>query len=296
MLSLAQSADYLFCLEWTSSDTGPKVLQHKKIKFKNSQKFYKNFLDNVLRNLKRSSINTSSSITLSIDINNVIISSFNHDPNIELNEYIDWYEKEILNPYFIENFDNYFYPLNNTDNTIMVICINKKIKNNIKISCEKHNFNLTHLTIDLFSAGSAINIYKEKNIKNYLLWKIGKNNQHYGLYYEGDAIKHFIKIKKTKKIDCIQSIGDKSKKVELINFFEKILFENKVKISSIDNIFLYQSKTGFELLKNLSKTRKITIMDIGSKVLNKKSSNKKDIQFNLLGFNENCNSLRGIDV
>jgi len=295
LLSLAQSSDYLFCLEWTSSDTGPKVLQYRKVKYKNPESYYHNFLDNVLKNLDISSLNTSNSISLSIDISNIIISSFNYDSHIGLNDYVKWYKEEILNPYLIENFDYYFYPLNNIDNTVMVIAINKKTKNNIKTSCAKHKLNLTNLNIDLFSAAAAINIYKKKNIQNYFLWKIGKNNYHYGLYYEGNEMKHFIKVRKTKKIDCIQSIGDNIKKNELVELFENILFKNKINATFIDKIFLYQSKTGFGLMKKILKNKKIVVMDIGSKFINKKSNNK-DIQFSLLGFNENCNSLRGIDV
>ena len=43
----------------------------------------------------------------------------------------------------------------------------------------------------------------------------------------------------------------------------------------------------------LKKNKKIKIMDIGSKFLNK---NKKNINYSLIGFNENGNSLKGIDV
>ena len=295
MLSFAQSAEHLFFLEWTPSDTGPKVLQYKKIKNNNSRTLYKNFLDDILKNINKNSLNTSNSVTLSIDINNILITSFNYDSNIKLEEYVEWYKNKILNPYILDNFDIYFYPLNNKENSIMVICINNEIKNNIIKSCEKHQYDLMHLTLDLFSASSAINIYKKKNIKNYLLWKIDKNNFHYGLYYENNNLKHFIKIKKTNKIECIQSIGDQNFKEDLIKMYDKILFKNKVEATYIDKIFIYQSKTSFELLKKISKNNKISIMDIGSKFLNKQS-NKKGLQFNLLGFNENCNSIRGIDV
>lgn len=295
MLSLAQSGNHVFCLEWTPSDTGPQILQNKKIKFNHTKSPFKNFLDYTFKNISKNSLNTSDSITVSLDINNVLVTSFNFDSNIEINEYVNWYKHKILNPYIVQNFDIYFYPLNNDENSIMVICINKKIKINIIESCEKHKFNLNHLTIDIFSAASAINMYKKKNIKNYLLWKINKNNYHYGLYYENNDLKHFIKIKKTNKIECVESIGDKSIKKELLQCFESILFKNKIKKTSIDKIFVYQSKISCELLKKISKINKITIMDVGLKVF-KKKSNKKDIQYNLLGFNENCNSLRGIDV
>ena len=291
MLSLAQSSNCLFCLEWTSSDTGPKVLKYKKIKVNASQESYRNFLDDILINFKKSSMNSSSSISLSIDINNILLTSFNYDPSINLEDYIKWYQDNILNPYILKNFDIYYYPLNNVENSIMVICINKKIKANIFASCKKHNYDLVHLTLDVFSAGIAVKNYRKKNIKNYIMWKIDKNNYHYGLYYELDNLKHFIKIRKTNKIECIQSIGDKILKTNLMNMFESALLKNKLEAHFVDKIFLYQSKTSFELLKILSKENKIHIMDIGSKLLN-----KKDSHYSLLGYNENINSLRGIDV
>jgi len=295
LLSLAQSGNHLFCLEWTPSDTGPKILQSKKIRFNHTKSPFKNFLDYTFKNINKNSLNTSDSITISIDIDSVLVTSFNYDSNVDINEYIDWYKHEILNPYLLDNFDIYFYPLNNDENSVLVICINKKIKKNIIESCEKHKFDLNHLTIDVFSASSAINIYKKKNVKKYLLWKVNKNNYHYGLYYENNDLKHIIKIKKSNKIECIESIGDKKIEKDLIQLFESVLFKNKVNKTYIDKIFVYQTKTSSELIKKISTINKIVIMDIGSKVF-KKKSNKKGIQFNLLGFNENSNSLRGIDV
>tara|TARA_B110000438_G_scaffold300716_1_gene353770 strand:+ start:255 stop:1130 length:876 start_codon:yes stop_codon:yes gene_type:complete len=291
LLSLAQSANYLFCLEWTSSDTGPKVLQYKKIKFNTSQESYKNFLDTCLINFKKSSINQSNSISLSIDIDNLFLTSFNYDLNIDIVDYTKWYETNILNPYIVKNFDIYYYPLNNKENSMMVVCINKTLKANIIASCKKHKYELVHLTSDIFSAGIAARVYRKNNIKNYLIWKIGKNNYHYGLLYENDDLKHFIKIRKKNKIECIQSIGDKFLKIELIKMFESAISGEKLEVDFVDKIFLYQSKTNFELLKFLALENKIHIMDIGSKLLGKKNPH-----YSLLGYNENINSLRGIDV
>jgi hypothetical protein len=291
LLSLAQSADYLFCLEWTPSDTGPKVLQYKKIKFNPSQKSYKNFLDASLIDFKKSSINPSNSMSLSIDIDNVLLTSFNYDLNIDLEDYTKWYEDNVLNPHIVNNFDIYYYPLNNKENSMMVVCINKKLKANIIASCKKHKYDLVHLTFDIFSAGIAAKVYRKENVRNYLIWKIGKNNYHYGLFYENDDLKHFIKVKKRNKIECIQSIGDNFLKIKLIKMFESAILGKKLEANFLDKIFLYQSKTNFELLKFLASKNKIHIMDIGSKLLGKKTPH-----YSLLGYNENINSLRGIDV
>ena len=73
------------------------------------------------------------------------------------------------------------------------------------------------------------------------------------------------------------------------------------KIKSLDydfynQIYVYQTKNNYDLLKKISMidSNKITVMDIGSKFLNKNLKNK--ISYNLLSFNENGNSLEGIDV
>ena len=111
------------------------------------------------------------------------------------------------------------------------------------------------------------------------------------MFYENDDLKHFIKIRKRNKIECIQSIGDNFLKIKLIKMFESAILGKKLEASFLDKIFLYQSKTNLELLKLLASKNKIHIMDIGSKLLGKKTPH-----YNLLGYNENINSLRGIDV
>ena len=58
---------------------------------------------------------------------------------------------------------------------------------------------------------------------------------------------------------------------------------------------MYQTKSNSSQIKKISELnkRKIKIMNIGKYFLNKKMSK---INYDLLSFNENSNSLRGIDV
>jgi len=122
---------------------------------------------------------------------------------------------------------------------------------------------------------------------------------HYLLYYEKEVLKCYLKLRCGKKIECIQSIGEKLLKNNLISLVDSFLNNNiKPNTNFYDKIYLYQSKSNFELLEKIYNQNKdnIVIMDIGSKFLNKEKVSRKKNYYHLLGYNENGNSLRGIDV
>ena len=181
----------------------------------------------------------------------------------------------------------------------MVIYISKDLKNNILNSCAKYNYELRHLSIDIFSANHAIHIYNSSSNDRHILWKIGKRNVHYLLYYERDVLKCYLKLKCGKKIECIQSIGEKSLRNDLISLINSFFNDNiEINANFYDKIYLYQSKSNFELLEKIYNQNKnnIIIMDIGSKFLNREKVSRKNNNYHLLGYNENGNSLKGIDV
>ena len=99
-------------------------------------------------------------------------------------------------------------------------------------------------------------------------------------------------------MEIISSIGDEKTKNKLIKIFNSILYKRKSKniLSGIDKIFIYQTKSNFDQINNIIaiNSKKIRIMDIGSSFLNRKNISK--INYSLLSYNENGNSLRGIDV
>ena len=97
-----------------------------------------------------------------------------------------------------ENFDIYYYPLEDTkENIVMVIYINKEVKQNILDSCLEHNCNLLHLTLDIFSANDSSKIFGSNSLNSYIIWKIMKNNYHYITYYKKGSLNHLIKVKKS---------------------------------------------------------------------------------------------------
>ena len=105
MLSLAQSSDNVFCVEWIPSESGPKVLQYKKIKACFNYTTYQNFLDSILSDFPISSFNESKALSLSLDINNIGLTSFKYDDKISFENYTQWYEKRVLGSYIINNYD-----------------------------------------------------------------------------------------------------------------------------------------------------------------------------------------------
>ena len=297
MLSISQASNCLSCVEWLPSESGPSVVQYKKIGFQD--KSFIDFLENVLNKLDNKIHEaTNKNLTLSLDSNNVSISSFKYDKSISLKEKIDWYENVFLGPYVLKNYDIYYYSLESISAEVLVIYLDKQIKKNILESCEKHGFRLKHLSIDIFSANSSLNMYNVPN-DNYILWKIGKNKNHSILFFKDKNFSNYINFNLFKNIEILQSIGTEQYTEKLVSIIEHIVSYKKIKSLDYDfynQIYVYQTKNNYDLLKEISMidSNKITVMDIGSKFLNKNLKNK--ISYNLLSFNENGNSLEGIDV
>ena len=50
MLSLSQTSNSLFCVKWIPTESGPKVINYKKLSY--SSQSYKNFLDYVFNDFE----------------------------------------------------------------------------------------------------------------------------------------------------------------------------------------------------------------------------------------------------
>ena len=295
MLSIAQNASNLFCIEWIPTELGPQAVKYKKVQLSSDSQF-KNFLDDVLVHFKSESDNSPKTLTLSLDIENVAITSFYCDPEIPVDEYISWYEKRILGEYIVQNYDIYYYPLGLVENLVMVFYISKTKRQNILKSCNKNSYQILHLTLDIFSANYASKIYGSSKCKNYIIWKISNNNYHYLINIQNGELKHYMKFKKTTKIECIQFVGEQNFQSKLEKLCHSLLFKSRGNIDIVDKVFLYQTKSESTLIKKLvNKNKKIVLMDIKNNLLDKKS-NHKNANYSLLCYNENGNSLRGIDV
>ena len=294
MLSLSQNSDNFYFIEWVPSEKGPQVIEYKKIKSLAFQNKFKNFLDDIFKKKNKYSFNESSTLALSLDIDNIGITSIPYEKHIPLNQYVDWYIKKYLGKFINDEFDLYFYEVYDSTE-ILVIYINKEIKKNILSSCQKYEIDLMHLSVDFFSANiMATQVFGANKHKDYIVWKIGRNNIHYLSYYKDNQFAHYIKIKSLKKIECILSVGNNTFKNILLDISENILINNKYNQES--KIFIYQNKASKNKISDIIKLNKnkIILMDIGIKFLDKK--NNKSPHFNLLSFNENGNSLRKIDV
>ncbi|MBI65260.1 MAG: hypothetical protein CMG64_03085 [Candidatus Marinimicrobia bacterium] len=290
MLSIAQSSNYFHFVEWSPSESGPKVLKFKKIKH-NVDYFNKNLLNDLISDFNPVSKEESNSLTYSIDSNYVGLSSFAVDPKINLSEYISWYEKNMLNNYFLDTFDLFYYPINDTN--VMVISINKKIKNNLVKSSIDLGYKMMNFTVDIFSANQMVTqMYCENKIQNYLLWKIDKNNHHYFLYIKNNKFQNLIKVRYSNKIvDYLVNVGVNENEKILRNIESVLKGEN----GSTDKIFLYQTKIDTKDISNiLNKNLDNLVLMDPSSFISMKGANKNKFKF--LAYNENGISLRGVDV
>ena len=284
MLSISQSSNFFHCLEWVPSESGVEVVNFNKISIDNPLSS-KDSIREILDKFNPITKSESNSISISLDINNVQISSINVDPKIDLFSYVKWYEKNILGEYIVNNFDIYYYPCFN--NNLIIVMIDKIFRKNIIKSVHSAGCNLIDLNIGVFSANYAITqILKLNNLKNHLLWKIDKNNIHYVTFYEKNILSNFVKFKKNKnKINFLNTLGDSTNLDYIIKYFSEQSNSN-----IFDKIFLYQSSS---LTKNSLKEKpgnNVELLDISNffKIENNK--------INFSGYIENSNSLKGIDV
>ena len=114
MLSISQSSNYYYCLEWLPTELGVEVVKFKKIKTSLNIDD-ENLIEYIIDNFNPTTKADSNSLSISLNINNVQISCIKIEPKIALNEYVAWYEKNILDIYILEKFDIYYYPISNNN-------------------------------------------------------------------------------------------------------------------------------------------------------------------------------------
>jgi len=160
----------MFCLEWSSTENGPKIvnLSHlKSIKSFNNEEIISNIVSNFHFTIK----NQSNSFSVTLDSESVLISSLNIDSK-NINKSINWYENEIFGLDFLSNYYNYYYPLI-CNKECLLISIPKLHKDNIINSASNNNLNLIYLSIDIFSTSTLVKqLYIKNSQKDYIIWKI----------------------------------------------------------------------------------------------------------------------------
>ena len=292
MLSISQSSNYYYCLEWLPTELGVEVVKFKKIKTSLNIDD-ENLIEYIIDNFNPTTKADSNSLSISLDINNVQISCIKIEPKIALNEYVAWYEKNILDIYILEKFDIYYYPISN--NNLLIVYINKIIRRRLIQSSQNLEYNLIDLSISAFSANITLKqIIKVNDLKNYMIWKIEKNNLHHLSYYEGEEFLHMMTIKHSKeKINILHSAGDSNYQNNMINYIESVLINFKEENELFEKVFIYQNINETKKIKKLVDSNKnIELIDISNFITN----NKVKTSYKFLSYVENGSSLKGIDV
>ena len=292
MFSISQTSRGFFCLEWSSTEDGPKITKLKHLKIPtdfSNQKFLENITNSFSSNLK----SQTNSLSIILDSSNVLFSLVKIDLSKNNEKLIRWYEKKIMGDDFCKSYYNYYFPMNSSNNCLLV-SLPKKIKDNIVDISEKSGFNLVYLSVDIFSASIlARQIYKKETKSEYLIWKIKNNNHHTVVVYNDKKVKLFLSlILKSDKIHIEFSIGPDDVVDRLILFIKNILIHKKSD-DTFKNIFIYQTKENKVLIKNIiDKYKKnIKLLDMSMLI----SSRDYD-KFQCLPYVENGICFKGLDL
>ena len=252
MFSISQTSRGFFCLEWSPTETGPRIINNKHIK--SSRSFSdKHTLSQIVSNYKLSIKDESNSLSVIINSDDVIISCMDTLSYRENNKMINWYESNIMGDSFCSNFYNYYFPMAyKNKKRFLIVSLPKSIRKNVIKSSSKLGFNLVYLSIDIFSSAVLVqNLYKPFVENEYLLWKICNNNHHTLIHYKENLIYSYVKIRKhSNQYIADYSIGDShsiKKSVECLN----AMLIDKKSYKNIDRIFIYQTKNDTKMIKNI---------------------------------------------
>jgi len=296
LLSISQTSRGFFCIEWISTEQGPKIvnLQHLKsdIDFSN-----KNDLENILKLYKSNVKSDSKSLSIILDSKQLLMSKIELLDSLDKSKNIlDWHESNILGKEFSNNYYNYYFPVYSDDShDYLCVYLKKKIKDNIVKSSKILGYDLRYLSIDIFSAaiGARQVFYNEIN-SEYLIWKICNKNLHRLVLYNGNKLNAYIEIyRKNSKFIPKQYVGSEENKTLLINCVNEILI-NKSNFHRFNNIYVYQTK------QNKSDINRIIDLNFKNiKILNFNKMIDQTKEYNPLKyipFVENGIVFKGIDI
>jgi hypothetical protein len=296
LLSISQTSRGFFCIEWISTEQGPKIinLEHLKsdIDFSN-----KNDLESILELYKSNVKSDSKSLSIILNSNKLLISKIEVLDSLDRNnDIIDWHESNILGKEFCNNYYNYYFPVY-SDNLYNYLCVYlpRKIKDNIINSSFSLGYEMRYLSIDIFSAalGARQVFYNEIN-SEYLIWKICNKNLHRLVLYNGNKLNAYIEIyKKNNQFISKKYIGSKENESLLINCVNEILI-NKSNFHRFNNIYVYQTK------QNKSDINRIIDLNFKNiKILNFNKmidSTKEYNPLKYISYVENGIVFKGIDI
>ena len=296
MLSISQTSRGFFCIEWISTEQGPRIinLEHLKsdIDFSN-----KNDLESILELYKSNVKSDSKSLSIILNSNKLLTSKIEVLDSLDRNnDIIDWHESNILGKEFCNNYYNYYFPVY-SDNLYNYLCVYlpRKIKDNIINSSFSLGYEMRYLSIDIFSAalGARQVFYNEIN-SEYLIWKICNKNLHRLVLYNGNKLNAYIEIyKKNNQFISKKYIGSKENESLLINCVNEILI-NKSNFHRFNNIYVYQTK------QNKSDINRIIDLNFKNiKILNFNKmidSTKEYNPLKYISYVENGIVFKGIDI
>tara|TARA_B110000263_G_scaffold247673_1_gene261012 strand:+ start:3549 stop:4439 length:891 start_codon:yes stop_codon:yes gene_type:complete len=296
LLSISQTSRGFFCIEWISTEQGPRIinLEHLKsdIDFSN-----KNDLESILELYKSNVKSDSKSLSIILNSNKLLTSKIEVLDSLDRNnDIIDWHESNILGKEFCNNYYNYYFPVY-SDNLYNYLCVYlpRKIKDNIINSSFRLGYEMRYLSIDIFSAalGARQVFYNEIN-SEYLIWKICNKNLHRLVLYNGNKLNAYIEIyKKNNQFISKKYIGSKENESLLINCVNEILI-NKSNFHRFNNIYVYQTK------QNKSDINRIIDLNFKNiKILNFNKmidSTKEYNPLKYISYVENGIVFKGIDI
>ena len=96
MFSLSQSDNGYYCFEWVPTENGPKIIQYEYIKTKKINHI-DTALEKVIESFNPQTKHESKSLSLTLNINNIIISSYRVDTDYSLEDSLLWYNENIIN-------------------------------------------------------------------------------------------------------------------------------------------------------------------------------------------------------
>jgi len=290
LLSISQTTSGFYCIEWTPTENGPRIVNSKYLKIYNSIE-NKGVLEEITSHFSPIKGKDSKSLSITLNIDKFFISEIKRDKNMIDQDYIKWYEENIINEDYKKMYDLFYFPLVDKLSYI-AISISKSIKNDLIRGSSKLGYNLRYLSIDIFS--SATLLKSINNIDNFLIWKIGKNNNHYLLNIIDSKISAYCKFKKqSNTIVEIIKIGDNHIVSEMHNLLTSLLINNN-KNTSFSKIFIYQTSNSEKNIKSIlsSEIENIELFNIvnlfDSKAIFQPIKSSKYV--------ENGISFRGIDV
>ena len=171
MIAISQSGNYFRYLVWVPSEGGPLIIKFGLIKSPTDFSFKNGHFTSILEQVINENPETSQRFQLSLDNQNIFISSTNYSSD----GFMEWQRNQISDLEFESLYYTFSYPcLNN--NILLNIHLNKELKLRIVDSIQDINGELRAINIGIFSAEiGARQWFHANQLESYAIWKMGKN-------------------------------------------------------------------------------------------------------------------------